>query len=201
MAISLSDLRRIGGHPALDFANTVDPRGSDPQIDYIRSYGDLLQWSRLVGILDARSERELTLKAQRNPGRAAAEFRRSLQLRELIARIFLSVADDERPKARDVDALGSIAATVQAAQVLTAETRVFVWRWKVPAELDLPVLALADDAARLLTESDSLGQRIRRCAGHPCGWLFLDTSKGGKRRWCSMASCGNRAKSQRTARA
>jgi len=39
--------------------------------------------------------------------------------------------------------------------------------------------------------------RIRECAGAGCGWLFVDTSKAARRRWCSMESCGNRAKVQR----
>ena len=39
--------------------------------------------------------------------------------------------------------------------------------------------------------------RVRRCANPECGWLFLDDSRAGKRRWCSMSSCGNRAKARR----
>jgi len=36
--------------------------------------------------------------------------------------------------------------------------------------------------------------RLRRCASRRCGAWFVDTSKGGRRRWCSMARCGNREK-------
>jgi len=39
--------------------------------------------------------------------------------------------------------------------------------------------------------------RVRRCANPECGWLFLDDSRAGKRRWCSMSACGNRAKARR----
>src|ERR1700726_1098281 len=139
MAISLNNLRRIGGDPALDFVNTVDPRNSGTQIDYIRSYSDLVQWSRLEGVLDVRREHELNVKADRNPRRAAVEFRRAVRLRELIARIFLAVADGARAEPRDVVELGSIAATARTAQVLKAETHTFAWRWKEPVDLDLPV--------------------------------------------------------------
>jgi predicted RNA-binding Zn ribbon-like protein len=45
-------------------------------------------------------------------------------------------------------------------------------------------------------------ERLRMCAGTQCGWLFLDTSKAGSRRWCDTATCGNaaktRARAQRT---
>ena len=39
--------------------------------------------------------------------------------------------------------------------------------------------------------------RVRQCANPACGWLFLDDSKSGNRRWCSMSACGNRAKAHR----
>jgi predicted RNA-binding Zn ribbon-like protein len=199
MAIVLSELRRVGGHPVLDFANTVDPRGSAPQVDYLCSYADLLKWCRLEGVFEATLERDLAAKAEKNQRRSSAEFRRAIGLRELIARIFVAVARDAHPEQRDVSELGAIAASARAAQALKEEKHIFVWRWKEPVDLDLPVLALAEGAADLLTESNALGPRIRLCDGHPCGWLFLDTSKGGKRRWCSMISCGNRAKARRMA--
>jgi predicted RNA-binding Zn ribbon-like protein len=40
-------------------------------------------------------------------------------------------------------------------------------------------------------------RRVRLCANAQCLWLFLDQSKGGTRRWCDMAACGNRAKARR----
>ena len=38
---------------------------------------------------------------------------------------------------------------------------------------------------------------VRQCNNERCLWLFVDDSKSGTRRWCSMASCGNRAKAHR----
>jgi predicted RNA-binding Zn ribbon-like protein len=40
-------------------------------------------------------------------------------------------------------------------------------------------------------------ERLRLCAGTDCAWLFVDRSKAGRRRWCDMAVCGNKAKSRR----
>lgn len=51
-------------------------------------------------------------------------------------------------------------------------------------------------AATQLATSSGL-ERVRSCPGQDCGWLFLDTSKAGRRRWCSMAICGNRMKTKR----
>jgi predicted RNA-binding Zn ribbon-like protein len=53
----------------------------------------------------------------------------------------------------------------------------------------------------LWSAADLLGAgrlaRMRQCANPDCGWLFLDRSKSGNRRWCSMSACGNRAKAHR----
>jgi len=57
------------------------------------------------------------------------------------------------------------------------------------------LVPVARSAARLLTTADPA--RLRPCAAEDCGAWFLDTSKGGRRRWCSMERCGNRAKAAR----
>ena len=64
------------------------------------------------------------------------------------------------------------------------------------AEGPLPVLVpIARAAANLLVATDP--DRVRRCASEACTRWFVDTSKGGRRKWCSMATCGNRAKAAR----
>jgi len=56
--------------------------------------------------------------------------------------------------------------------------------------LELPLLAVAPAAAELLRGTDRA--KVRACPGHDCGWRFVD--RRGRRRWCGMDSCGNRAK-------
>jgi predicted RNA-binding Zn ribbon-like protein len=58
----------------------------------------------------------------------------------------------------------------------------------------MPVWHALQSAASLLLD-DSQWQRVRSCPS--CGWLFLDTSKGGKRKWCDMTLCGSREKASR----
>lgn len=55
--------------------------------------------------------------------------------------------------------------------------------------------ALADSASDLLVSLDR--RRLKQCPGPRCGWLFVDESPNNRRRWCSMATCGNRAKASR----
>jgi predicted RNA-binding Zn ribbon-like protein len=65
-------------------------------------------------------------------------------------------------------------------------------RWRSPEALLLPIArAIADLVCH---ENFS---HVRACEGPACTLLFIDRSKGNKRRrWCSMAVCGNRAKAQ-----
>ena len=61
-----------------------------------------------------------------------------------------------------------------------------------PIDLAQPLWPVVRSAADLLTGSSL--ERVKRCPGEGCGWLFLDTSRNGSRRWCDMSSCGNRAR-------
>ena len=72
----------------------------------------------------------------------------------------------------------------------------FTWTWlDEPLSLDTPLWPVARSAAELLTSSEL--SALRLCASDRCAWLFLDTSRNGSRRWCSMRTCGNRAKARR----
>lgn len=62
----------------------------------------------------------------------------------------------------------------------------------VPVRADQVLSTLARNAVELFT--GALADRIRQCAGTGCALVFVDTSRPGRRRWCSMERCGNRAK-------
>ena len=69
------------------------------------------------------------------------------------------------------------------------------WTISDQSRLDLPLLAVAWSAAGLLTSA--AGNQVGACPGVGCGWLFANPR--GRRRWCSMAWCGNRDKVRRHA--
>jgi predicted RNA-binding Zn ribbon-like protein len=68
-------------------------------------------------------------------------------------------------------------------------------REALPVEPALPLWRVALSAREFLLAPSR--ERLRVCAADDCGWLFLDSSKAGRRRWCRMADCGNRAKARR----
>ncbi|HEX6938971.1 MAG TPA: CGNR zinc finger domain-containing protein [Longimicrobiales bacterium] len=70
------------------------------------------------------------------------------------------------------------------------------WAWRgAGEELEFPLWPVIRSAADLLASGDS--RRIRVCAGPDCGWLFVDRSRNGMRRWCDMKLCGTREKARR----
>ena len=67
--------------------------------------------------------------------------------------------------------------------------------WTGAGLLEAPLWPVVLDAWDVLTSP--LIDRVRVCPGEgPCGWLFLDSSRAGNRRWCDMRTCGNRAKAR-----
>ena len=175
----------LGGHLALDFANTVDDPLGPQRWDHVADYPALLHWAVGRGLASPA----LRALAEARPAEAAAVVRRAAALRDALNDTFGAVVDgrpvDEawarlRPFA--VDAL----ARMHLAEDLSPE-------WDGTA-LDAPVWPVADAAHRLLRSGDDLA-RLKRCAG--CPWLFLDRSRNGSRRWCAMGDCGTHEKIRR----
>ena len=82
-----------------------------------------------------------------------------------------------------------------AKTVLKADGDGFAWRYDSGDRLNDVLWPVLWDAAALLT-GDSLG-KVGHCHNDICGWFFIDHSRNRSRRWCSMDSCGNRAKARR----
>jgi predicted RNA-binding Zn ribbon-like protein len=122
------------------------------------------------------------------------ELQAARALRLVAHRVFSALAQGRRPRRADLDVLASDqAAAAGAARLAPASDG--TWRMEWPAaDPDRIRFAVAVDAVALLGDPGRLA-RVRRCPGPECGWLFLDTS--GRRRWCSMTTCGSRVKMRR----
>jgi predicted RNA-binding Zn ribbon-like protein len=120
----------------------------------------------------------------------------AIAVRVAIFRIFSAAAAGAAPAADDLALLnrGLVRAPARA-RLRRAEGG---YRWQLDK---LRPAAPALLASVLWSAGDLLAAarlaRVRRCANDQCQWLFLDDSKSGTRRWCSMQSCGNRAKARR----
>jgi len=185
-----------GGALGLDFANTWSGR-ERPETDDLRGYADLLAFARQTGTATEDEAARLAARAERSPREAAAALARARELREGLYRVFSAVAAGRPPAAEDLGLLN--AALPEALSRLRLERRGsgFGWAWEAPPAEPLlaPLWPILRSAAELLA-SDEL-YRVRECAAPSCAWLFVDRSRNRSRRWCSMETCGNRAKAHR----
>lgn len=103
-----------------------------------------------------------------------------------IERLVVATADETTRRADDVDTVNLFAATPDVPPALDGGHR---QAGAAGVRVSQALSSIARDAVAILTAADG---RIRRCAG--CGRVFHDDSRTGNRRWCSMLTCGNRAK-------
>jgi predicted RNA-binding Zn ribbon-like protein len=200
----LAALDLLGGDPALDFVNSIDPRGGpEPPVDHIRGYHELTRWAAYAAVLsDERAER-LIPAANRDQRAADRVWRRTIALREALYRVLealvaggladeadLAIIDAERTRAEahtELTPTHGPAAHGPAFEIAPTDT----------ADLEAPLRELARASAALLTRADPSRLRICPVEDGGCGWVILDQTRNGSRRWCSMSSCGNHAKATR----
>ena len=180
--------KRIGGHAALDLCNTWAGWGEpwNPRREWIPDYQSFVVWSLYADLIDRSGSARVLRESRRHPEEARAVVRNAHKLRRAVYRSALDPSD-----------LRSFGVVATFARRAAAESDFVagpdgIARWVVrPASgLKLPLLASARAAAEFLSSSDRL--RVDRCPGDDCGWLFINRS--GRRKWCDMTSCGNRAK-------
>ncbi len=204
---------------SLEFANTAEWHAGPNPEERLTSYGSAVDWGRQQGVIsDAQAESLLAI-ARANPGDEAVALGRIVALREAVYHIFSAVAHQKPPQSATLERLNAelIEASPHLRLVASGETGAepggevpepggetpepggfpqFDWVWTdIDEHLTSLLWPIARAATTLLTSPDLA--RVRECAGDPCGWLFLDLSKNGSRRWCDMADCGNRAKARR----
>lgn len=184
-----------GGHISLDFANTVDGRMSNPR-DGLLAYRHLVSWGVQSRILTPEQAEQLLIAAEEHEREAAAVLERAKEVREVLFRIFSTIASEVAPSEADLARLNEELARTMEHACIVQNGQHFAWDWCADTVmLDRALWPIVRAAADLLV-SDEL-RMVRLCAADDCGWLFLDTSKNQTRRWCSMKSCGNRAKARR----
>jgi predicted RNA-binding Zn ribbon-like protein len=169
---------------ALDFLNTRELE-SGRLVDHLVEPSDASEWFVAHGVLHS----------DETSGWSATELARVRVVRDALREVVDAVVEDRAPAADSLD-------LVNGALVSGAMPRL---------ELDGPAVRLGhrhaarpvDDALAALAEPivNELGSgrpdRFHTCANATCRWTFYDTSPTGRRRWCDMKTCGNRAKAAR----
>jgi predicted RNA-binding Zn ribbon-like protein len=186
----------IAGALCLDFINTLDDRFSSQPKELLASYIDLARFGEDSGILNPEQVDRLFERSQRSAVAAREALSSAIELREAMYGVFWALIQKKPVPQSALTGLNQfVQAAAQHSRMVQVNGR-FEWRFDdLPGNFESPLWPIARSAADLLS-SDQLAF-VRACASKTCLWLFLDTSKNHRRRWCDMTKCGNRAKFQR----
>ena len=180
----------------LRFTNTLNWRLSLHPEEGLNNYADLISWCQRVGICNGSTARRLIRKSAGARRKADSVYARSIRLRETIYRIFAEAGSSRKPRFQDLKVLSSF--FQQALSRLRIEPKAgrYHLTWKDSEDELVGVLwTIVQSAVDLLISPEF--RQARMCPGKGCGWLFVDQSRNGMRKWCDMRDCGNRVKAQR----
>jgi len=187
-------MRRVGGNLALDFVNTQrGPARGPPNTEGVADYLELLSWGCEAGIIVPAEANRLAREAGKHPATAAAAHRLALSVRANLYEIFSALARLQQPPEAALRSLRDDEAHAIEHAELRLGVRGFRWDWAGSGDLAMPLWPIVHAAAQLLTRSPL--RRLKACPA--CRVLFLDQSRNGSRRWCSMEDCGKAEKMRR----
>jgi predicted RNA-binding Zn ribbon-like protein len=169
-----------GNHPATDLCNT-EPVIDGERVELLPDYGSVASWADAAGVARPADSVDAT----------AREAERTLRFVQRLRAGLRGALDPTTAGPAALQALDAVlrdAPGVLHAEPSSGRVVVSLAATTPGAQLRLDIAAATMDIFR----HDP--SRIRRCAGPTCVLLFLDVSKSGRRRWCDMAVCGNRAK-------
>ena len=193
-------LKFVGGRASLDLLNTADWPGSGPALDRLASYERLLEWAERVRVLSATSLARLRKRAAADPSASEAALERARQFRTSLHRSVVALVSG-RGVATALERMTPFLREPLAHLVLEPArggSAVDAGWSGLEDALDGPMWPVVWDAVQLLLSPEV--ERLRVCGGPDCGWVYVDHSRNGLRRWCEMETCGTRAKNRRRGR-
>ena len=184
----------IGERLWLDFVNC---EFGMRRFDALRDFEGLVRWLEASGVLDGERATGIRRRAQQQPAGAAAALVDARRVRAALRALAERGPASERVRSEGLIEINRVLGRSAGTRRVElrgdgAFIRTFVPVGDAFAGLVIPIVESAADAL-------ILGElvRVRRCADPRCQRVFFDNTKNGRRRWCDMATCGNRAKAAR----
>jgi predicted RNA-binding Zn ribbon-like protein len=176
----------IGGRLAIDFTNALGPSS-------VFTWEELLQFLLVTRIISPERSSQLISLSQYDPQTADTLLGKALRLHRALNASFHAMVFEEPTLGDWAEAMNDVLRITEGHDELIEQDG--NWRMEFIAReggLDWLLAAVARSGAELIAEGT--GARLRICSNAGCGLFFYDTSRTGRRRWCSMATCGNRHK-------
>lgn len=192
---SIANLQLDGGCPVFDFTNTISNRNDPDYFDYLATYDDFIQWTDKIGLLPKGRIHVIDAFSKKHARKSVDTLRQVIEVREVVFNLFSSMAQHQKVSKETLstfneflsEALSNMCLEIGRTQVITS------FNVSEKALLKEPLYLLIKNAFDILSTQSF--ERIKECP--TCKWLFLDTTKNGKRRWCNMQVCGSNDKAKR----
>lgn len=177
---ALSSAPLVGDNLALDFINTQYGTGNELR-ECLVDEASVVAWLKQVSLLPDEFR-----------GEPSGLLTLALELRES-ARSLVNAAKAE--EAADASVVNRVLEAGRARRELVWDNSSKTFRAATQRRDDAPA-SLLEPVARALVDllTDTTLDRVRQCEAHDCTLMFHDMTKSHRRRWCSMALCGNRMK-------
>jgi predicted RNA-binding Zn ribbon-like protein len=194
MTDKFKNLQFDGGALAFDFINTLNCWNKPATTDYLESFEDLLKWSSLTKMLSSGQIMILREWQQKHTSNTKKELTKLINLRSNLQALFSAIANNTTPSDKIAGCFNkSLADLFKYTKIIFQSNSAVVLVRNQKNPLPEPYLIILKSAYDIITSENF--SRIKECPG--CGWIFLDKTKNGKRRWCNMHVCGNNNKASR----
>ncbi len=176
---------QVGGHLALDFCNTAGEHLAERPDELLPDWESFVRWAVQVVLIEPELYSELV--------DSPSPIEEVWELREEIYHVGLTLALGDPFAEHDLVAIREEANAPKP--MVVSDGGGVHWRPDPQFASQQLRAILAGEALSLFCSRRSA--RIGMCGSGLCGWLFLDESRGKRRRWCDMKDCGNREKARR----
>ena len=180
----------LGGRLAIDFANI--PSYPAAPAEHL-SWEDLILFLQESQIVSAERGSSLLALSGSHPDAAQTLLSRSIRLRDALRKAFGAIVKKDEVAREWVEPINEILRITEGHDEIVLQENTWKMQFRAREEsLDWLLAAIARSAAEIIVEGAQA--RVRLCANPACGLFFSDKSRTRRRRWCSMAICGNRHK-------
>jgi predicted RNA-binding Zn ribbon-like protein len=179
---------------AIDFVNTLE-HSRDSDTEHLPNPSSLITWLAEQGLLDEPEGVDEARRFEATPSEGEKALADARSLRGALRRVVDDRVHGTGASPRDLDVLNRWLRIPRTVRLVATPTGLSLVASGRDRPLKRALGRLADAGARAVTTTDP--DRLRTCANDECRWAFYDTSRSGRRKWCDMSSCGNRAKARR----
>jgi predicted RNA-binding Zn ribbon-like protein len=175
----------------LAFVNTLETeRGR--WVDRLSSIDVALHWLRDHELLHEDALRDRLASAHADRAAGDRDLARLARTRAAMRELTDATVERRPPDSRQLDRINRALRTPYTYVLVPAADGVSLDHRHEGDPLEGAMARLVESIAREVSQGRP--DRLRVCANDECRWVFLDTSRSGRRKWCDMSTCGNRAK-------